>query len=237
MAKSFPWLPLDKNAFPATRFFGFNLRKPPFDNRLVRQAFAASIDRKAMANLAATVPGALNPRPAVTFTPPETLGRDLTGVVAVYDPAKARDLLTKAGYPNGQGFPEVTIVFPGVASDSLNQLFNAATKMWQDNLKVTVKVQPAGNISQKLTGDDAAPIVFLLWGAEFNDPDDFLKLYHSRSTNYHGGFSYPVYDRLIEQAKASNDPAARQTLYIQAERILLDDEAVMIPVWYLTGKR
>jgi oligopeptide transport system substrate-binding protein len=229
MEKSNPWLPIDHSAVPSTCDLNFNAKRPPFDNKLVRQAFAASIDRKAISTLAARLFSSATVRTGVTFTPPETLGRDLEGVVAVYDPVKARDLLAKAGYPNGQAFPEISIPIPFSANSPDNKLFDAATKMWLDNLKVSVKIQPGGY----LTGSNAPYVRFWCWTAQFNDPDNFLsRIYHSPSAKNFGGFSNADFDRLIEQARATTDPATRQALYIQAERILLDDEAATIPIFY-----
>ncbi len=94
---SIPWLPMENTARPTSIFFLFNLSKPPFTNVLVRQAFAAAIDREAIAQIARDG-GATDPRPATSLTPPETLGRDLFNVVGVsFKPSDARDLLNQAG--------------------------------------------------------------------------------------------------------------------------------------------
>jgi len=235
MASSIPWLPLDESALPSTYYYGFNVAKPPFDNRLVRQAFAAAVDRQAIADLANSL-GLNNARPATTFTPPETLGRDLYGQVGLpFDPGRARELLAQAGYPNGAGFPQVKLVFNYL--EVHQAVADAVVSMWRDNLGVTVELESVDNWDvyiERLNTD--APAIFRLgWAADYNDPDNFLlTTFHSTSEHARGkNFANSEFDRLVEQAAAAaGDPAARQALYIQAERVLCEQEAAIIPLFH-----
>ncbi len=238
LAHTIPWLPLDRAASPGTFYFGFNMLKPPFHNRIVRQAFAAAVDRQAIADLANQL-GSKNARPATTFTPFETLGRDLYGQVGIsFNPERAKALLADAGYPNGQGFPEVVLITNkggGVTSGANVEIANAVVAMWQEYLNVTVKVEVVDTNIQEyldLLTQNAPALYRLGWAADFNDPDNFLReVFHSDSKTYKGYFSDAGFDRLVEEAATLSDPAARQSLYIQAERILCEDQAAIIPLY------
>jgi oligopeptide transport system substrate-binding protein len=235
MAKSIPWLALDPNAVPAVNYYGFNTTKPPFNNPLVRQAFAAATDRKVFTSIA-TSWGTKNVRPATSFTPRETLGRDLYGQVGwVYDPAKARDMLTKAGYPDGQGMPPVRIaVSMGTRSQAADLLLN----MWRENLKVNAEWETLGsNFAEYVALVEAgnADIYWIGWTADVNDPDNFLKgVFYSSGEHNYPRFSNATFDRLVDQAANSQDPATRQSLYIQAERILCEEQAVIVPLYHFS---
>ncbi len=239
MARSIPWLSLDKGALPCTFYYGFNINKRPFDNRLVRQAFAAAIDRRTIADLANKY-GVRNARPATTFTPPEILGRNLYGQVGIpLNPAKAQALLAEAGYPNGQGFPTITVVTNRRKDDGDGnvRITNAIIAMWQENLKVNVKIEVFDDF--KTYGDllkrDAPAIYRLTWVSDSNDPDSFLKgVFHSQAEYNFGHLSNAEFDRLLEQAATLSDPATRQALYIQAERILCQDQTAVIPLYHYT---
>ena len=51
--------------------------------------------------------------------------------------------------------------------------------------------------------------------------------------NY-GKFSNPDFDQIVERAAKSSNPAERQNYYIQAERILCETEAALIPLYHST---
>jgi pimeloyl-ACP methyl ester carboxylesterase len=174
LANRRPWLPLDEAAKPGTMYYGFNLTKAPFDNRLVRQAFAAALDRQAIADLAMQF-GAKNARPATTLIPPETLGRDLRGQVGIpFDQDLAKALLAEAGYPNGEGFPVVVFATNLGPSDSYVDVAALAIAMWRDHLNVTVRMENVDGLPAYLArlARDAPPIFRMDWIADGdNDPD------------------------------------------------------------------
>ena len=93
---------LTSGNFPDTTYLAFNTKAAPFNNILVREAFSYAVDRTALVNAEG---GSQLATPLTTFTPPS--------IGAAYhpynyfpagptgDPAKAKQLLAQAGYPNG----------------------------------------------------------------------------------------------------------------------------------------
>lgn len=240
LGKSNPWLPLDKTVRPGVNFVGFNTLKPPFNNILVRQALAYAIDRDTLVEMA-TRYKAKDVVHATTLVPAETLGRDLYGEVgAVFNPQTAKDLLTQAGYSDPSSFPKVVLlvnVSGDTAPGARINMANAMADMWKTHLGIMVEVQVVQSFSQynDRLKTNAPDLYWFGWSADFNDPDNFLReIFESNSEYNYGGFSNSDFDLLVNRARNSSDPAKRQELYIQAERLLCETEAALIPLFHLT---
>src|SRR5680860_1225037 len=89
-------------------YYGFNVEHPPLDDVRVRKALALAIDRQAIIDNVAQA----DQLPATGVTPKgmpgfDVLEQDYLGPTPQVDKAKA--LLAEAGYPDGEGLPEITI--------------------------------------------------------------------------------------------------------------------------------
>ena len=238
LSHSIPWLPLDASSSPGVQFVGFNLLKPPLNNVLIRNAFVYATDRKPLLDMVRRY-GARDAQEAMTLTHPETLGRDLYGEVGIsFDPQKAQDLLLQVGYTDLSAFPTLTFVvsasgdiFPGYRFN----MANAMAEMWQQYLGVSVEVEAITSFEAYLERlrTDPPDLFWFAWSADINDPDNFLyEIFHSDSQYNYGRFASLDFDRLVEEARSITDPARRQELYIQAERLLCEEEAGLIPIYH-----
>lgn len=106
----------------------------PLNDQRVRQAFALAVDKKTITENVLKGLG----DPADAFMSDPKVAAKITPLS--YDVAKAKQLLADAGYPNGQGLPELVFYAPP-ANDPLMPLIEAVVKMWQDNLGVKVTIQ------------------------------------------------------------------------------------------------
>jgi len=114
-----------------------NSQYPPFDNHLVRKAFAAAVDKETLVKH--VLKG--GQVPAYTVTPPGSFGhvdKD-EGIGIPFDPEQAKKYLAEAGYPGGKGLPEVAYAFG--SSDFNRNLAQALQQMWKDILGVNVKLK------------------------------------------------------------------------------------------------
>ena len=244
LGEGIPWLPMDNSARPGVNYVGFNTAKPPFNSSLVRQAFAYSVDRDVLVEMA-TRYRAVDAKPATTLTPPQILGRDLYGVVgAGFDPQRAKDLLTEAGYTDPSSFPAVVFLVTAsgdIAPGARFNMANAMADMWETHLGVKVEVQ-AIQVSQQYRNrlqTNPPDLFWIGWVADYNDPANFIGELLNPNGDYHGEFNYGDFASsefvdLVERAAEASDPAERQELYIRAERLLCETEAAVIPIFHST---
>jgi oligopeptide transport system substrate-binding protein len=216
-----------------TYYLGFNNSKPPMDNRLVRQALSYAIDRQKLIDT--VLKG--GQKPAKTFACPGIFGspaEDPNFKGIEFDPAKARELLAQAGYPDGKGLPEITYMFN--TSEGHKKIAEFIQAGWTEYLGVEVKLaNQEWKVYLKTLQEDAPQVFRLGWCADYPDENNWvLEVFHSTKSANRIRWSNPEFDRLTEQAAAESDPAKRKQLYFQAEKILCVDEAAIAPIYYYT---
>lgn len=207
-------------------YIGFNTNVPPFDDAMVRQAFALAIDRQKIAEviLQDAIPVATGIlMPGVPGYTPE----DKT---YPYDPERARQLLSQSKY--GNDLPQVTLAETG-AGATVGPITEAMVQFWKDNLGVVVQIQQAESGTFFSDLDAGRFQMFRIgWIMDYPDPEDVLDvLFHSRSRQNNSQYNNPEIDAQLEAARIEPDTERRLTMYQEIERALIED-AAWIPLYY-----
>ena len=70
------------------------------------------------------------------------------------------------------------------------------------------------------------------WGADFPDPQTFMEVFYSKSGNNYSGWKNTEYDALLEKSRNATSVEERLQNFKDAEKILLQDEIVVFPIFY-----
>jgi oligopeptide transport system substrate-binding protein len=215
--------------FPLLRnsYIGFNIKKKPFDNKLVRQAFSMAIDRNVFPEILRR-----GERPSKTWIPPGMAGYSATSGPD-FNPEKAKQLLAEAGYPEGQGFPKVTFLYPNREDTKL------VVESVQDQLKKHLGVQidlvnQEWKVYLASLRKDAPPMFRGSWGADYPDPETFMNIFITHNGNNNTRFSNAKYDALINRASGEQNPKLRANLYEEADTMLCKDEVPIVCTYLAT---
>lgn len=208
-------------------YLAFNVTKAPFQDHRVRLAIAYAIDR-------AVFPKILRrgEKPLYTWIPEALPGYSPDNAVS-FDPEKAKRLLAEAGHPNGKNLPPMELLYPN------REDIRTVVEVIQDQLKTNLGLKVnLVNLEWKVflttLKNDPPPLTRATWGADFPDPETFGNLFTSTNGNNHTRWSYPAYDRLIEQGKGEQNPQKRAELYAQADHILCKEQAPITPLYAAT---
>ena len=224
------WIRYDRYLGPQLRhtdemavdLLGFDASESPFDDPSVRRAVAMAVDWRGLAALEGTTEA-----PLTTIVPPGVTGRGDGDYLLSYDPEAARAELAAAGFPDGSGFPRVSLATYGVGPAE------AIAVALARELGITVDVERRGfDDHGALLEGDTPDLWTLAWSADYPHAHDFLGLLLAgdSSANF-GGWSEPAYDELIDAAAATDDPAEQERLYGEAQTIVRE-AAPLIPLDY-----
>lgn len=225
---------------PRAVWIGLNVMKAPFgpqgDEKAfkLRQAISMAINREELIELAIQGTGV----PLTNLMPEGEPGYKKFDAYA-FDPAKAKELMAEAGYPNGQGLDLTYTYRQREVEQRVAEQIQAQLK---ENLGLDVKVEGIDwAIMLGERQDHKYTMFYGSWGHDFPDPQNwFFPLFHSNQIKGVGtgqgndpGWKNEEYDRLVEEANKLADPAKREDrfkLYQQAEEILLKD-APLVPLY------
>ncbi len=230
-----------------TYYYGFINTRPPFDNPLVRKAFAAAIDRQSLIDN--VLKG--EQRPAHSFAPPGIFGNVADNmeigsflIESNYadQVAQAREWLAEAGYPEGEGL-EATLGHN--TSEAHAQIAQAIQAMWQEAFpKATINIENQEwavylDTLKPDSPDEEKPDIYRMgWCADYPDANNWLNdVFNSKSGSNYAKYSNSEYDALVQEAAFEPDPAKRAELYEQAEDIFISQDTGIIPIYYYTYVR
>jgi oligopeptide transport system substrate-binding protein len=229
-----------------TYYYGFVNTKPPFDNHLVRKAFSMAIDRQSIVDNV-TKGGQI---PAKHFACPGIFGAPPPDEVGLgYDPEKAKALLAEAGYPDGEGLGEVVLMHN--VSEAHAKIAQAVAAMWKETLGVDVKIETQEwkvylQTLKKDTPVEDVPHIFRLgWCADYPDENNWVHEVFNSSAGANRARRGCVdpncqevqptkFDELTVQAALEQDPEKRKELYREAERLLIEEETAIAPIYHYT---
>ena len=109
----------------------------------------------------------------------------------------------------------------------------AVQSMWQRNLGVIVRLDnQEWKVYLKNLQNDPPHIFRLGWGADYPDPDNFMKLFTAGSGNNNTRWKNPRYDQLLDLAARELDGKKRVKLYDEAQKILVETDLPIVPLFW-----
>lgn len=225
--KSHPQTYVSSAPILRVHFVEFDMRVPPFDKKLVRQAANQAVDKQTIIQ---KLMGGLGQIVATTVQP-KAFGFDPDVKPYPYDPKKAKELLAQAGYPNGvditlhSAFVEFRPVFEAITQMLTEVGIRTNAKMWDPGPAWNKVLQGEGKATNGYYGSWGNYSVF--------DADAVLHpLYHTEPGSWIGKWYTRVegLDRLIDEARSTVDQAKRKRTYSQIQQ-MIREEAPAIFLW------
>jgi oligopeptide transport system substrate-binding protein len=203
---------------------GLNTQKYPMSNREFRLAILSALDPKKL------IPeNADQLYVGQTLIPPPLPGSKKS-VLLHYDPVAAREHLKKSGIVLGKS-AQVRLL------TSMTEPFQAISRLIQAQLNQNLgfNVDLAAPQNQEYTtylnlGDYNATL--LTWTAKVVSPQDFLLPYSGQATFNRMHFKDPAFDEWISAGVEAGTSAAAQEAFFQAQKVLTQDDAVLIPLFF-----
>lgn len=216
----------DLKAFPYMKvvYLGLVSSKYPVQNAHLRRAIAMAIDKT---RLGLFLHG--KQEPATSFVPPKMLGHSAK-LGLKFDPTRARSELKAAGMDASRTL-NLEMLLPNWDKPMmLAQFIQAELKR---NLGIEVSLQPFDNKTFRAQLDlHTYPLFEASWSADYPDPDNFLSVFLSNSGNNRTTWKSEKFDELVLNARGHQSASVREKLYLQAQKLLIEDEAVIVPLNY-----
>jgi oligopeptide transport system substrate-binding protein len=211
----------------------FNVERPPFDSVALRRALAHAIDPSII--VSRVLEDCVSPPRGIL--PPAMPGASPGPRRPASDPARARELLVQAGFPDGKGLPRIAFHFN---TTDLNQRIAEVLQAQLKGIGIALELRRLDWAAHlRLVDDGAAGFFRQGWIADYPDPENFLTvLFHSRNAGAAGNTSRyrnPAVDRLFDEADSMANGPARYALYRDAEQRILDD-AVWVSLYHYASR-
>ncbi len=201
----------------------------PLRKKMVRQAINYGFDKKSMMtylrnNIGTPATAGFVPKGLPSFNEDIVKGYS-------YDPEKAKELLFAAGFPNGEGLPEITLY---TTKDYVDLCEFIQHQLNEIGFKIKIDLNP-GITHNELVARSKVNFFRKSWMADYPDAENYLALFYSKNFTPHGPnythFKNFDFDKLYEKAQSETNDSLRQHYYREMDMILIE-EAPVIPLYY-----
>jgi peptide/nickel transport system substrate-binding protein len=212
---------IDRPAFNVA-YVGFNIAKKPTDDIKVREAIAYGLDRQAVVDNFYSGRAVV----ATQFMPPEVVGYADDVPTYTYDPEKAKQILTDAGYtlPVALEFWYPTDVSRPYMPDPKRNFEAFAASLNKSGFKVTAKSAPWNpDYLGRADEGNAGNLRMLGWTGDYGDADNFIGTFFQSPQKAWGTTTNPLTDieKLLNDAEIETEESKREELYQEANRQIM----------------
>jgi len=217
---------------PATYYLGFNTSIPPFDNARIRQAFASLIDRDALLGWI----GRDGRVAATSFTNPAIWPEGFSSYEQIglpFDPETALTLNSELNL-DGDIASFGTIILATSDDPNATQMAGFIEAAWDTyGFNVDVVALEWNSYLSYLQSEEPPNAYLIGWKADYQSPYNFLyDVFNSQSTSNYSTYENPYFDFLLSEAWQETDPERQLQKYLAAEEILVEEDAVIVPLYY-----
>lgn len=216
-----PNLQLFEKTTAITGLARMRVTEPPFDNKTLRKAIQAGLDRARILEVAYQglgVPGEDHP---VSPIHPEFTSLPLPP----RDVEKAKELLAEAGYPDGIDITMQTVNDPGWESAIALAM---REQLAECNINLNVEVLPGGTYWERWT---TWPFSITQWTTRPLGVQVLGLAFRSGVAWNETGYNNPEFDKLLDQAEGTVDVDERKEIVLKLEEIIQDDAISITPFW------
>jgi oligopeptide transport system substrate-binding protein len=209
-----------------TGYLGFATNRYPVSNRNVRRAISMAIDKSKIGDV---LQG--GQKAAGTFVPPGIAAHQ-TKFGLPFDPEKARAELKLSGLTQDPTKKlKLELLCPNW--DKVMTLAQFIQGELKKNLGIEVSLAPFDHKTFREQLDlKTYPLFTGTWAADFPDPDNFLSVFLSFSGNNRTSWKQEKFDDRVLEARNILEVKAREKAYLDTQKTLIEDEAVIVPLYY-----
>ncbi len=215
-------------------YLAYDYDQPPFNNKDVRKALFYAVDRE---ELTSTVLKNVAVPARALFAPGYPGYSEEIVEQTGFDPEKAREHLAKAGYPNGEGFPDVALwwrIEGGIHAPIVGPTAEYLQAQFEEVLNIKVGIEGKELKSWMDAQANREHNFFLApYMKDYIDPSNFATIFVNGGRHH---WTNDEYTRLVNKANSTFDTEERLELYRQAEQILIDEATVTYLVHPMTNK-
>ncbi len=221
---------------PTLFYLKMNQENEILSNVNARKAIQMVINRQAMVDVIlnnGSIP-AVGDIPKNFVKHPETGEdfREINGPLVEYNLEKAKELWAKAKEELGIETAELSYLggdtetaqnLDAYIKDQLEQLEGLTIKV--ESVPFQIRIERDKNMDYELQNAG--------WGPDYIDPNTFLNMWVTDGGNNHTGYASEEYDALIKKANTelAMDPVKRFETFLKAEKMLIQEDAVLAPLY------